>query len=94
MTLDIIQLLALALYEHSHIKENLMQLHQVLLHLLYRIVPFLNLHDRVHHLSSPLLLNSLLQKQLALPCLYQVIQHFLIWILTRYCVVSSSQQPN
>ncbi|KAK3029268.1 hypothetical protein RJ639_039508, partial [Escallonia herrerae] len=57
LALDIVQLRPLTLNQHRHVQKHLVQLLQVPLHLLHRVVPLLNLHDRVHHLPPPLLLN-------------------------------------
>lgn len=66
--LDVVQLLALGLDQYGHVQEHLVQLLEILLHLLHSIMPLLNLVDSVQHSSPPLLLDGLLQECLALTC--------------------------
>ncbi|WVZ25199.1 hypothetical protein V8G54_003743, partial [Vigna mungo] len=83
VALDVVQLLPLRLHHRRHVQKNLVQFHQVLLNLLNGVVPLLNLRNRVHYLTPPLLLNRPLQKALALPTRYQILDCFLLRLLPR-----------
>ncbi|KAF7804218.1 nuclear transcription factor Y subunit A-10-like [Senna tora] len=56
VALYIIQLFPLGLHQHCHVQKHLVQLIQIPLYLFHRVMPLLNLMDRVHYARSPLLL--------------------------------------
>jgi hypothetical protein len=95
LLLDVVQLLSLRVHQRRHVHEDLVELQQVLLDVLHRIVPLLNLPDSLQHLPSPLLLNRLLQKRLTVPRLYNGVDRVLIRMLPCHRVVSAiPQTPN
>ena len=81
LLLDVVQLLPLRIHQRRHVHEDLVQLQKVPLDVLHRIVPFLDLFDRLQHLPSPLLLNCLLQEGLAVPRLDDGVYRVLIRML-------------
>lgn len=78
VALYVVELLPLRLHQRCHVQEYLVQLHQVLLYLLHRVVPLLDLRYRVHYLPPPLLLYRLLQEALALPARYHVLDRLVV----------------
>lgn len=60
VALYIIQLFPLGLDQHRHVQEHLVQLIQIPLYLFHRVMPLLNLLDRVQNASPPLLLDRFL----------------------------------
>lgn len=70
--------------QSRHVKEDLVQVEQVVFDLLDDVVPLLDLRDDVHHLPTALLLDCLLQECLAGTRGDEVLYHLLVGLLPRH----------